>query len=1298
MRNTYRRRILGMIATGLLLAASAPVSAATLNWDPTETGTATGGGSGSWDTTPGAPLPWFNSLIPGNVDWNNATPDSAVFGGVAGTVTLAEPISVGTMTFNVVGYTIDLNGNALNQSGTIGGTGIPDSTSVITNSSGTAATYTVTAADADGFARLTGNMNVTVNAAGTWIPMANNTFTGVLRLDGGVTLRADNGSTSTGSASGTIQLAGTNTTLNMSAPAIFDTYGRDIQMENNTVRLMSNGVRMITLTGQVSGGDLNLVGGQGSVILAGANTYTGATNITVAASSGASLILANNGALGSSTTINVGSGDAAMLGFMKNPTTGANITLGGGVTYNATGSIPNSGYGMLHNFSGENTWQGNVVLGSNTYRPLSVAADSSLTITGVLGPTADNKGISKLGEGTLILTGANMYGTSNVSEGSNGTIVAQGTLRLDFSQSGAVDSNIINAGTPPSGTFSITSNRSSQLVLSGGTLEVVGSAGETNSQAFSNRSVHGFTIDPGESRVVAVQNGATSLTINVGRLMANSTGDNAGVGTNAGGRHIGGTVDFTLPTTGSIILGTAAAGSAGATNTILTTNGSAFATVGGNDWAGIDASRNIVGLTTLGGYTANTATTLSGNADMSAGVDTALAASASVTSLRFHNSGTRSIDLGGNTLTTGGILVTANGNGPTSISNGTLRGEVGAITNRQDLVIIQRNTASPMTIGATIADNTTATALTKAGAGTLDLTSGNGYTGPTVVTGGVLKLSHASALGGGNLVLKGGVIGLTAASGDFTRAIGTTAGTVRWYTNESINDIGTGASTDPTTGGSGGFAAYGGTRNVNIGGAGVALRWGENSAPGTGFQESRQFVRNLFSLILGADDADGTVNFVNPINLNHSNSLTYVERTIDVRNGSADVDGIMAGALSSNEGGIIKTGAGTLALATTNTYWGDTTINAGRLLINGSTHANSRVFVNSGGTLGGTGTANGVVTVATGGTLSPGASPGILNTGSETWASDGNYNWQVYDATGAAGTGYDKVSITGSLTINSGFNLNLWSLSAVTPDVSGDALNFNNAVAQSWTIASTTTGITGNEDLVDIFASANNGAAGFSNDLNGGTFSLDIVGNDLVLNFTPDETSEPVSVISLVSGAGTGTNLADDTDASENPGSATPGQVRVDGSNGAYVSEIDGLTSNLNAGHAVIDAIGNDPLDGDVFVMLWLQDDNSSENQTDDRDALRTALAADGGSTYELLDGSDPQWTALQASYGGFDTLVRFFDPAFALSTGAFNWDFAAHTDVVVDQIAVVPEPASFALLALGGGLVLSRSRRTKRI
>lgn len=82
---------------------------------------------------------------------------------------------------------------------------------------------------------------------------------------------------------------------------------------------------------------------------------------------------------------------------------------------------------------------------------------------------------------------------------------------------------------------------------------------------------------------------------------------------------------------------------------------------------------------------------------------------------------------------------------------------------------------------------------------------------------------------------------------------------------------------------------------------------------------------------------------------------------------------------------LTKSGSGSLTLSGTHTYTGNTTVSAGTLLVNGSTHADSAVAVNGTATLGGTGIISNSVTVAATATLQPGAPEGTLTiTGSAT--------------------------------------------------------------------------------------------------------------------------------------------------------------------------------------------------------------------------------------------------------------------------------------------------------------------------
>ncbi len=428
-------------------------------------------------------------------------------------------------------------------------------------------------------------------------------------------------------------------------------------------------------------------------------------------------------------------------------------------------------------------------------------------------------------------------------------------------------------------------------------------------------------------------------------------------------------------------------------------------------------------------------------------------------------------------LMTGGTLSlsTAFNSGTATIGN--LSGAVGSVI---DTAYSGSNAIRTLSVAQTVsgtfsgqmidASNGRTFSLVKAGPATLTLDGFNTYLGATKVTAGTLTFASPSSLYGGNSGL--------------------------WADRLIVS-----------SGATGGFAV-----------GGVGFSSGE--------------IATLSSLGTGTSGfLDGSSIGLDTSGAGGSFTLTDV---IANPNGGA------------NTLGVRKLGDGTLEITAANTYTGVTSVQAGTLALlpGGSIASSTKVAVESGAifdvttlggyvvpstqTLAGNGTITGNVTIGGGATLSPGASPGTLTfSGDMTWNTAGNYNWQMLSGTGTAGSAWDLISVSGSLSIGATsagpFNVNLWTLSGISPDVSGSSSNFSSTTSGTWRIATAAGGISGfAADKFRVVTTATNGTDGFANSLGGGTFSIAQSGNNLNLVFT--KSSAPtVITINVASGTQTQT-------------------------------------------------------------------------------------------------------------------------------------------------------------------------------
>lgn len=137
-------------------------------------------------------------------------------------------------------------------------------------------------------------------------------------------------------------------------------------------------------------------------------------------------------------------------------------------------------------------------------------------------------------------------------------------------------------------------------------------------------------------------------------------------------------------------------------------------------------------------------------------------------------------------------------------------------------------------------------------------------------------------------------------------------------------------------------------------------------------------------------------------------------------------DGAFTASIEIGSSAYVNAGVVELSRSSGNTYDGGTTVNNGTLLVSntsGSATGTGIVTVNSGGSLIGGGKITGDVNVNSGGTISGGASVGVLSTGNLSLASGSALSVQIDSL--VAGTGYDQISVTGSVTLAGDIALSL---------------------------------------------------------------------------------------------------------------------------------------------------------------------------------------------------------------------------------------------------------------------------------
>ncbi|MGB8167670.1 MAG: autotransporter-associated beta strand repeat-containing protein, partial [Chthoniobacteraceae bacterium] len=945
-----------LAVAGALFAGVGSAQAATFYWDQDNVSinnVLTGGGLGGLGTWSAAgPLQWWSGsgLAPSTLlAWNNGN-DTAVFTGTAGTVTLGSAVTVGGLQFNTTGYTLGVAGNTnaitfgvnsnivLNNiaAATINGSLAGSSNVSLTGGAFggvTAGTLNLTGTGAS----LTGYTGSTTINNGMTMALSQNSqalsgTTGSITLNGGGILLTN---TSNAEAALTRVNATTAITSNNGAFTVTNAAAETSALTSIGVLTANSGRTQLVSTTALTAGTQTLTLATGSLAPTGTGTLAvGMGGYTAGTVSALNSIVVTGAATTTNTiigpwatvgTTGTAQTDYATYGFSggtMNAATGA--TTGGAATaagitganitavtafptasvYSTTANMTLSAVANLTANTNLNTLRytgaAGTVAGAFTLGTFGVlqAGSGTLTLnpTAVTLPTAapgnvylttgtafgitvsapvNNNGANAL---TLVLSGQNTVVLSSATSSySGGTVLNSGTLSI------AATANIGTGGLTfnGSGTLTLTAAIGSpffnrNITLANGSIATISNSTFANTFAGNITGTGGLNFTPSTGNVT-VQTGTNTFT---GPVTINPSGaaNVIAASTSALGNVNNPLIMGSTATTGglalnsSITVGSLSGGAATGGGINLSNSGTNTLTVGGNNenstYAGvISGTSGQLTKTGTGTLTLTGTNTFTGAANLNGGL-------VNITALA---------NLGGGTTITyngGGIQFTAPGVDVSTRTNTFSAGGATFDTNGNQIYF------------ANAVGSAGAGGLTKSGVGTLFLQGSNTYTGTTTVSGGVLNLQNAGALGTGAAA----VTVNTGAAIALQHATGANFGSKALTLNGDGSVFGQNGALVNVTGAN----TYGGT-----------ITLGSSST-------------------ISADNAS-------TLNLTSTGNITGTGFGITL---GGTGTGTLAGSLQTGVGGsLTKTGTGTWTVSgATGNYDGGTTINGGKLIVDLTTN------------------------------------------------------------------------------------------------------------------------------------------------------------------------------------------------------------------------------------------------------------------------------------------------------------------------------------------------------------------------